>query len=193
MKKIIFISSLAIIALVFWSFSNYPEAQSGETKSEETIQWMSFEEALAQSKKDRANVNAKSKKVFIDVYTDWCGWCKVMDKKTFQKEEVAKYINEHFYPVKLDAEQKADIVFQGKTFKYVASGQRGYHELAAALLKGKLSFPTVVFLDEEFRLIQPIAGFLPPENFKPIMRYIGGDHFKNTPWEQFQESEEAKK
>ena len=143
------------------------------------VNWMSFEEAVEANKKE-------PKKLFIDVYTDWCGWCKVMDKNTFNHPQIAEYLNENFYPVKLDAEQKEDISFNGHTFKFVAQGRKGYHELAAALLNGKLSYPTVVFMDEELRIIQPLPGYQKPEQFDPIIRFIGGDHYQNISWEDFQ-------
>src|SRR5438045_724912 len=95
------------------------------------VKWMSFEEAVAKSKTEK-------RKIFIDVFTDWCGWCKVMDKNTFPDPEIAKLLNEKFYPVKFDAEQTADVVFRGSTFKFVSQGNRGYHQLAAALLNNQL-------------------------------------------------------
>lgn len=148
-------------------------------KEEVKVNWMTFEEAIEANKKD-------PKKIFIDVYTDWCGWCKVMDKNTFNHPVIAKYLNENFYNVKLNAEQKEDITFNEQTFKYVPSGKKGYHELAAALLNGKLSYPTVVFLDEELRMIQPLPGYQKPEQFDPIIKFIGGDHYKEQDWQAYQ-------
>ena len=83
--------------------------------AQEKIQWMSIEKAyeLTQSEEN-------PKKIFIDVYTDWCGWCKRMDKATFQKPEVAAYMNEHYYNVKFNAEQKEDITILNNTFTFVA-------------------------------------------------------------------------
>src|SRR6185369_17701275 len=101
MRKYLFIG-LLILSSTAW-------AQEGAVK------WMSFEEAVEKSK-------TQKRKIFIDVYTDWCGWCKVMDKSTFSEENVAKILNEDFYPVKFDAEQTADIVFNGTTFKFVPYG-----------------------------------------------------------------------
>ncbi|MGK7389035.1 MAG: thioredoxin family protein [Candidatus Cyclobacteriaceae bacterium M2_1C_046] len=147
-------------------------------KEDITVNWMTFEEAVEANKKE-------PKKIFIDVYTDWCGWCKVMDKNTFNHPTIAKYLNENFYNVKLDAEQKEDITFNGHTFKFVASGRKGYHELAAALLDGKLSYPTVVFMDEQLRIIQPLPGYQKPEQFDPIVRFIGDDHYKQIEWESY--------
>jgi len=76
----------------------------------ETVKWMSFEQAMEKSKSEK-------RKIFIDVYTDWCGWCKVMDKNTFSEANVAKILNEEFYPVKFNAEQRENIIFNGTTFK----------------------------------------------------------------------------
>src|SRR5579872_755561 len=96
------------------------------------VKWMTFEEAVEKSKTEK-------RKIFIDVFTEWCGWCKVMDKNTFPDPEIARVLNENFYPVKFDAEQTADVVFRGNTFKFIPQGNRGYHQLAAALLNNQLS------------------------------------------------------
>ena len=140
---------------------------------------MTFEEAVEKSKKQK-------RKIFIDVYTDWCGWCKVMDKSTFSEENVAKILNEDFYPVKFDAEQTDDVVFNGTTFKFMPYGNKGTHQLAAALMNNQLSYPTVVFLDEEFRMIQPLPGYQKAPEFHKIIQYIGEDHYKKMKWEDYQ-------
>jgi thioredoxin-related protein len=140
---------------------------------------MSFEEAVERSKTEK-------RKIFIDVFTDWCGWCKVMDKNTFSEAEVAKILNENFYPVKFDAEQKEDVQFNGTTFKFIPSGSKGYHQLAAALLNNQLSYPTVVFLDEEFRMIQPLAGYQKAPEFHKVIQFIGQDHYKKMKWADWQ-------
>ncbi|MEM7106842.1 MAG: DUF255 domain-containing protein [Bacteroidota bacterium] len=165
-KSMFFIS----LVTVFFGFNS---------SNESTVEWLSFEEAVERSKTEK-------RKIFIDVYTDWCGWCKVMDKNTFNNPKIAQYLNDNFYPVKFNAEQKEDIQFNGTTFKFVPSGRRGYHELAAALLNSKLSYPTVVFLDENFAMIQPLPGYQKPDQFEKIVKFIGGDHFKNTSWKEWQ-------
>jgi len=142
------------------------------------VKWLTFEEAVALHKEN-------PKKLLVDLYTDWCGWCKVMDRETYSKAEIAQYINENFYPIKFNAEQRQDVIFNGHTFEFVASGRRGYHQLAAALTNNKLSYPTTVFMDEDLRIIQPIAGYLKAAQMEPILLYIGDDHFKTTKWQDF--------
>ena len=173
------------IFLLLLSGALVPQASYGQASpvapatQEGPVKWMTFEEAVEKSKTEK-------RKVFIDVYTDWCGWCKVMDKNTFSEPHVAKILNEQFYPVKFNAEQKEDVVFNGTTFKFVPSGSKGYHQLAAALLNNQLSYPTVVFLDEDFRLIQPLAGYQKAPEIHKIIQYIGGDYYKTTKWDEWQ-------
>ncbi len=148
------------------------------------VQWITFEQALELSKGEK-------RKIFIDVYTDWCGWCKVMDKKTFSESNVASLLNEKYYAVKFNAEQTEDVLFQDHTFKFVPQGKRGYHELAAALLQNKLSYPTVVFLDENFNLIQPLPGYREPKEFYPILKFFSEDSYKKMKWDDFQKTYES--
>lgn len=175
-KRVIIFNMRKYLFLVFLAVSAVGFAQ--ETH-EGPVKWMTFEQAVEKSKTEK-------RKIFIDVYTDWCGWCKVMDKNTFNEPQVAKILNEKFYPVKFNAEQTEDVVFSGTTFKFVPSGNKGYHQLAAALLNNQLSYPTVVFLDEEFRMIQPLPGYQKPEEFHKIIQFYGDDHYKKTKWTDWQ-------
>lgn len=155
-----------------------------QTKSE-SIKWMSFEEAVEKSKTEK-------RKIFIDVFTSWCGWCKVMDKNTFPDPEISKLINEKFYAVKLDAEQTADINFRGTTFKFISSGRGGVHQLAAALLNNQMSYPNSVFLDEEFRLIpiyqgyNSVPGYHKPEEFHLLLSYVGLNFYQKENLNDYQ-------
>ncbi|HLZ17939.1 MAG TPA: DUF255 domain-containing protein [Cyclobacteriaceae bacterium] len=152
------------------------------------VKWMTFEEAVEKSKTEK-------RKIFVDVFTDWCGWCKVMDKSTFPDPAIADLLNEKFYPVKFDAEQTADVVFRGTTFKFVPQGSRGYHQLAAALLNGQMSYPNFVFLDEEFRIIpiyqgySSLPGYKKPEEFHPFLSFIAGDFYRKAVIQDYQQKE----
>ena len=108
-----------------------------------------------------------------------------MDKDTFQNPQVSQYMQDNFYMVKMDAEGKDPIQYQGKTFKFVPSGRRGYHELAAALLQGKMSYPTVVFLDENFNMLSPVPGYQKVEPFMQIAKYFGDNIYKDKDWQSY--------
>lgn len=150
------------------------------TKAQE-VKWYTFEEAF------KLNQTAP-RKIMVDVYTDWCGWCKVMDKKTFSHKVIAEYLNNKYYAVKFNAEQKEDIILGNDTLKFVASGARGYHQLAAALLNNKLSYPSVVFLDEQSKIIHLQQGFTKAQPFDVMLKYIGGSHYTNTEWTKWSET-----
>ena len=149
----------------------------------EKIHWHSFQEAVELSKKEK-------KKVFIDVYTQWCGWCKVMEKNTFTNPVIAKYVNKHFYAVKLDAEMKDTIVFNNYTFvnppDTINPSRKTTHQLAASLLNNRLSYPTTVYLDENFNMLTQVASYLPPDQLEPILKYFGENAYFNTKWEDYQ-------
>jgi thioredoxin-related protein len=150
------------------------------TNAQEKIQWMSMEEAYALTLTE-----STPKKIFIDVYTDWCGWCKRMDKATFQNPEVVAYMNAHYYNVKFDAEQKERIEMLGNTFEFVPQGSRGYHELAAALLNGKMSYPTVVFMNAKFEMLSPVPGYQEPTAFMNVAKYFGDNIYLETSWQDY--------
>jgi len=156
-----------------------------ESKSDSPVKWITFEEAVEKSKTEK-------RKIFIDVYTDWCGWCKVMDKNTFTDPQIARLLNDKYYAVKFDAEQTADVEFRGTTFKFVPFGNKGAHQLAMALLNNQMSYPNFVFLDEEFRIVPifenstSLPGYRKPEEFHIFLSFVGGDFFKKTNIQEYQ-------
>jgi thioredoxin-related protein len=183
MKKSTLIRLSIVAITTFLSSRGFSQSENHLTGS--PVKWMTFEEAVEKSKSEK-------RKIFIDVFTDWCGWCKVMDKNTFPDQEVAKLLNEKFYAVKLDAEQTNDVVFRGTTFKFISQGNRGYHQLAAALLNGQMSYPNFVFLDEEFRIIPiyqgatSLPGYKKPEEFYPFLSFVGSDSYQKMNINEYQ-------
>ena len=143
------------------------------------VHWLTLDEALEKCKTEK-------RKIFIDVFTDWCGWCKRMDETTFTDPSVAQYLNDHFYAVKFNAEQTGDILFHNKTYRFKNNGGRGCHELAAEWLNNRLSFPTSVFLDENLNLIQPLPGYQDGPKLQAILNYFGTDSHRTTPWETYE-------
>jgi thioredoxin-related protein len=143
------------------------------------INWYTLEEAeKLQEKAPRI--------ILIDMYTDWCGWCKVMDTTTFLHPDIAAYINTFFYPVKFNAERKDTVTFRGKSYINTGEGRRPPHQLAVELLKGKMSYPTLVYMDESFTP-NPISGYMPPEKIEPVLIYFAERINKTAPFEIFSE------
>lgn len=143
------------------------------------IHWMNIDDVQAAMKKE-------PKKVWIDVYTDWCGWCKRMDKTTFSNPNVIKYMNEHFYAVKLDAEQKQDIRFVGKMYKATPADRT--HPFATELLKGQMSYPTSVYMEENFQAPMPIPGYQDVKTMEMILKYLGEGLYKKMAFPDYQAS-----
>lgn len=148
-------------------------------KPVETVKWYTFSEAVELNKK-------QPKKMLIDVYTDWCGWCKKMDATTFKDPLVMKMLNKYYYAVKMDAEMKDTIVFQNVTFVNPEPAEkRSTHQLAQSLLNGQLSYPTVVYLDEQYTILSPVPGYQTPETIEPILVFFGEDKHKTDKYEDF--------
>jgi thioredoxin-related protein len=175
MKFLGVVLSIAVSIFCFYSFGS----AVNKAERNNAINWLSWEQAIEKYK-------VSKRKILVDVYTDWCGWCKRMDASTFSQPHLARYINDNFYAVKLNGESKDDIIFNGQTFKFVKQGIRGYHELAAEITRGRLSYPTIVFIDENLEVIQPIPGYKEPNEFEMILTYFGENMHKKTPWDSYQ-------
>ena len=158
---------------------------SAQEKKDQLVKWYTIEEVekLSQS---------EPRKIMIDVYTDWCGWCKKMDKETFNHPVIAEFINSNYYPVKFNAESKEVITFRGKTYKFVNSSARGYHELAAGLLNGRLSFPSIAYLNEDLELLGAVPGYRTPKDMEPLLNYIAENKFENQSLEDYQKDFSSK-
>jgi thioredoxin-related protein len=155
-------------------------AQSAE------INWISFAEAEKRMAKE-------PKKVLIDVYTDWCGPCKMMNSTTFTDPETVRYINKHFYAIKFNAEGKDPVTFRGNTFKNPtydparAGGRNGTHELTQAIapVNGRIAYPTIVYMDEQFNILSPVQGMYTAQQIKPILTYFGENIYKTKTWQEY--------
>ncbi len=153
------------------------------------INWMSMNEALAAQKEN-------PKKIIMDAYTDWCGPCKLMDKKTFHNPDIVKYINKNYYAVKFNAEGREVIRYNNYTYdnpKYDPSrkGQRNYQHLFARYLKIN-GYPSIVFFDEEGKMIAPVVGYRTPRQLEIYLKMIASNDYKNVvtkeQWETYQKN-----
>ena len=157
------------------------------------IKWMGIEEAMRKQ-------DSMPKTVMIDMYTDWCGWCKKMDAETFSNPDLATYINANFYPVKFNAETNDTIMFpvkhtdektgetitNYKPFINLQNGNRSSHTLAQMLLSGRMSYPTIVFIDFEGNIV-PVPGYQTIENLEPLLIYFSERINKYSPWNEYME------
>ena len=146
---------------------------------EEEIKWLSFEDAVEANEKE-------PRKFIVDVYTNWCGWCKRMDVTTFSDPVIIKYINENFHAVKLNAERTDTVVLGQQVFVNKGGRKRSPHDLAVALLNGKMSYPTLVYLDENVDMLQPMAGYVDAKSIEPILKFFGEDAYKSMDWPSFE-------
>ncbi len=143
--------------LMIGLFSSGCKNKVGYETKEGELTWLTVEQA------SEIGQGSNDKKFLVDVYTDWCGWCKVMDKKTFTDPEVIKYLNENFHVVKFNAEQKEPVNYRGKTYEWMQNGRSGVNTLGIELLNGRLSYPTLVFLDANLQPITVSPGYKTPE------------------------------
>jgi thioredoxin-related protein len=182
MKKNILLALIPLLgfAFILVGFNTPPNPENKKVAAAK-INWISIEEAVAAAEKD-------GKKIIIDMYTDWCGWCKRMDRDTYSKAEIINYINDNYHAVKFNAEQKEAVTLKGKTYKYVPNGRRGYHELAAAVLNGRLSYPSTVFFDSQFKLLTNVPGYQKPKDMLVILNYLGEDAYRNTPFQTYKQN-----
>jgi thioredoxin-related protein len=152
------------------------------------VNWMTIEEATAAQKKE-------PRKILIDVYTTWCGPCKMMDSNTFTNADVVSFINKNFYAVKFNAESGTDVQFKGTTYKNPsfdpnARGRNGVHEFSRALRVS--AYPTIVYLDEKLEMIAPIKGYQSPQQIELYLKFFSSNTYKTVTsqedWEAWQKN-----
>ena len=117
----------------------------------------------------------QQKSIVIFIYTDWCKICFGMKKNTFKDDVVINLLNDNFYFIKLNAEQKEDIIFSGRTFVYKPSGNKtGINELAKELaaINGKISYPTTTILNSNLEIDLQITDYINSENMSTILRKL---------------------
>ncbi len=149
--------------------------------AQDSIKWHSIDQAIQLASQE-------PRVLVIDVYTEWCGWCKRMDATTFSDAEVVELMNKHFYPVKLDAEGKDDIVIGDRTYKFVDNGRRGYHEIAAVVTRGRLSYPTISYVDAQGKVLEAAPGYKTADQFRVYLAYYADGAYQDQSFDEFSAS-----
>lgn len=132
------------------------------------LRWFSFEQGLTEAKK-------ANKKVLVDVYTDWCGWCKKMDSETYSDAGIADYLQKNYVLVKLNAESRRTQAYNGK--------QYSEQELAGGF--GVTGYPTTLFLKPTGEAITVLPGYADASQFKTVLSYIAEDHYLTTKFQDY--------
>ena len=135
----------------------------GDGDKKNGVVWMTpeqMESAFAENKKP----------IIIDVYTDWCHYCRVMDKTTWQNDSVAAYLGSNYYTVKINAENQAPYVWQGTSYKYEPKYK--VNMLAVKLLGGNMVYPSLVIIPLKGEP-EVLKGAFSAKELEMILKYYG--------------------
>lgn len=176
----IFLKNIIFVAAVFASPSFSIAQQQVQTEQADGVRWMTIEQAAKLQQ-------AQPKTIMIDMYTDWCGWCKKMDQTTFSNPAIVRYINDHFYPVKLNAETLDTLYYRDTMYVNNSMDQRPHHSLAIKLLGGRMSYPTTIFVDENFKA-NTVPGYMDVGQIEPLLIYFAEKVYNTANFEDFQKN-----
>ncbi len=150
-----------LIITVFFIFSIFIWGCPDNGTAEERVAWQNYETGIEKVEKN-------GKKGFLHFYTDWCTYCKLMVKKTFSDAKVRRYLNNHFVPMRVNAEEKKDVAKQ----------------------YGVSRFPSTWFLSEEAENIGNRPGFIPPDLMLSMLKYINSDSYKEMKFQQYMDNQQ---
>jgi thioredoxin-related protein len=174
MQKVKYFFILITLSAILFSFKPPKKVK---------VKWLSLTELTAAYEKE-------PKPIIIDVFTSWCGWCKVMDKETYDNDKVATYINENFYAVKFNAESQDSAVLGTK--KYGFNPAYKSNGLAVYLLSGRIGYPTTVLLTGIEAQPAPLSGFLKPSELEAPLKFFGEGVYKNKNFPDYMKEFSAK-
>ncbi len=173
---------MAMMMISSLSFAQKNKKKDNKKAEKVEFKWYTFEEAYALNQKN-------PKKIFIDVFTDWCGWCVKMDNTTFKDSLIRDYMIHNFYPVKLNAERKDTVRYNGNTYVNPSPDKpRSAHQLAISLLQGQLSYPSYVILNEKFEILNMVKGYKVAKEMEVLLHYVAEGAYDKMTYEKFAET-----
>lgn len=177
MKKRLFLTRFGVIVLLLTGLFAF--TYSPQVAITDGIKFMKWEEAAAKTQ-------VIPKKIFVDIYTPWCGPCKIYGQR-MEDPEIAKYINEKYYAVKFNGESADTVRMGDKVYtnpNYISGAFRNStHQLTMAL--GVQAYPTTLIFDENLVLIQQFSGAQDKLVLDQILHYFGENKYQTQKWEDF--------
>ena len=159
MKKLLIAASVAAVTLFATMMTNATPAE---------LEWKTISQALDEAPK-------ANKLIILDVYTDWCGWCKRMDRDTYADSTVRAYLNSHYIASKMNPEKEGKLTYDGKEYSQRDFGQ--------AL--GVNGYPATAFFNEKGEVLTVVPGYIKADEFLHILKYFGDGIYKTTKWEDY--------
>lgn len=166
------------VATWCWFMLLWPAAAWGQKKSVPPEVWLSLADV-----QNRQLVAPRP--ILVDVYTDWCVYCKAMDRQTWRNKNVQTYMESHFYPIKFNAEQKDTVHWEGKA--YIYQPRYKVHMLASAWLQGNMVYPSTVVIPPAGEPII-LTGYVSVSELEPVLKYFGEGHYRHTAWLEYKAS-----
>lgn len=168
---------LVILLAVIFFFGLKSYFKIDEQKPEEiegtkplALNWLSYTEGLALAENE-------NKYVLIYFYTDWCSWCKKMDKEVFSDKEIIETMSQNFVSIRINTEAESKVVENGKEIT----------ERELAKLYQVSGVPAIWFLESDRKRIAPLPGYVAPQQFKIVLNYIGEGWYKSISFEEYLE------
>ncbi len=159
-----YIALVLSLVVLITSDSLYSQPKQGSGN----LEWAAFNAGLEQAK-------ASHKKVLVDVYTDWCGWCKKMDANVYSEHAVKAYLSKNFVVVKMNAEGSGTLRYKGQEFTPA--------QLAAAF--GVNGYPATLFLKEDSEPITVLPGYVEAPMFLNVLSYIAENQYEKKQFNDY--------